>query len=431
MTAEGSSPERIGRRADLLLLIAVALAVRVVALGVWHERLRVDVDAYLALAAGIAEGNGFVAPESGAATAYRPPLYPLLLAPFVKAGATALGVAVLNLIAGVATVGLTWLLARRLDLQRGGAFVAGALVAVDPLLVQYTASAMTEVVFTALVALLLVCLSVADSRKTAAPAMACGVVFGLTALCRPTVWPFGALLLAWWLVRGRFVDRQRISVLLRSRPLWLGVLAAGVTVAPWVVRNTIVFGRPILTTTHGGYTLLLGNNPVFYRQVVDRPWGTVWDDAPADQRQAAWYERLKVEMTRELGPAAGEIERDQWMTARARLHIANEPTTFLRACWLRFRRFWNIVPLSAAAGGLPRVVLWAVGVFYAATFATMLAGLVRLTRAEWRQWMPVVLLIVSVTALHLVYWSNTRMRAPLVPAIALLAGRGVERRAPK
>ena len=41
----------------------------------------------------------------------------------------------------------------------------------------------------------------------------------------------------------------------------LGVL---LVLSPWAIRNQLQFGRPIVTTTHGGYTLLLANNPEFY-----------------------------------------------------------------------------------------------------------------------------------------------------------------------
>jgi hypothetical protein len=39
--------------------------------------------------------------------------------------------------------------------------------------------------------------------------------------------------------------------------------------------------------------------------------------------------------------------------------------------------------------------------------------------------MAVVLLIVAFMAVHAVYWTDARMRAPLIPAVALLAARGV------
>ena len=36
-----------------------------------------------------------------------------------------------------------------------------------------------------------------------------------------------------------------------------------------------------------------------------------------------------------------------------------------------------------------------------------------------------LLLILNFTLVHLFYWSNMRMRAPLVPLIALVAARGI------
>ncbi|MEQ9066744.1 MAG: hypothetical protein RLO18_08475, partial [Gimesia chilikensis] len=38
-----------------------------------------------------------------------------------------------------------------------------------------------------------------------------------------------------------------------------------------------------------------------------------------------------------------------------------------------------------------------------------------------RNWSPLIWLLVSFTIVHLFYWTNMRMRAPLVPAIALLS----------
>ena len=42
-------------------------------------------------------------------------------------------------------------------------------------------------------------------------------------------------------------------------------------------RQLSAVGRPIVTTTHGGYTLLLANNPYFYQHLRREPWGSVWD----------------------------------------------------------------------------------------------------------------------------------------------------------
>ena len=46
--------------------------------------------------------------------------------------------------------------------------------------------------------------------------------------------------------------------------------------APWAVRNALVLGEPVWTTTHGGYTLALANNEVYYRDVLGGSPGQVW-----------------------------------------------------------------------------------------------------------------------------------------------------------
>ena len=63
-----------------------------------------DPDNYLPLAGSLARGEGLA--WNGRPTAYRPPLYPMLLAPLVKLGGERpiLGIALLHLALGAATV---------------------------------------------------------------------------------------------------------------------------------------------------------------------------------------------------------------------------------------------------------------------------------------------------------------------------------------
>src|SRR3984957_10884206 len=64
----------------LLAVVALGVAARLVATAPLLGRLE-DPDNYIRLARGLAEGRGFV--WDGRPTAYRPPLYPLVLAPLV------------------------------------------------------------------------------------------------------------------------------------------------------------------------------------------------------------------------------------------------------------------------------------------------------------------------------------------------------------
>ena len=413
----------------LLAVLAIGLLTRTAVVIVLHQNLSADVDAYLGIAHGLADGRGFSAPGSTAPTAYRPPLYPVMLAAIILSGGGAVTIGVVHVLLGTATVGLTWAIGRKLQLGNRAGWAA-ALVALDPLLLLYASYPMTETLFTFLVALLLLRIAVSNADKSNAPPRrwrqaVTGGVFGLCALCRPTTWPFAVLLAMLWLGRHwRTLATTPVRTIAAALP-WPALLAAALTISPWLVRNLVVFHRPILTTTHGGYTLLLGNNPVFYRQVVEKPWGTVWNDAPPGKRQADWYADVEARMRNELPAAATEIERDRWLSRRARMHIADEPGTFLQACWLRVRRLWNIVPLGDSARQAPPPALWAIGLFYLIENVGAAVGLFRLRRGEWRRWLPLLLLCLSVTAVHLVYWSNARMRAPLIPAIALLAVRGL------
>jgi hypothetical protein len=304
------------------------------------------------------------------------------------------------------------------------------MVAVDPLLVQYTTLPMTEALC-ALLATWLACLLVSvpgesvDEPRSAAQQLLIGVVFGLCVLSRPTFWAFGVLLALGWLITS--VRFGRAGAIVKALPVWtlVGLIA---TVSPWIVRNALVFGRPIVTTTHSGYTLLLGNNPVFYQQEINQPWGTVWEDAPPEQSQETWYATVLTEMRADIGDDAGEVEVDRWMSRRAYRHIAAEPALFLKACLHRFLRFWSASPQRPALGSLPAIAKWSVWFFYSLVIVGFVLGLARIGRLRNRRdWSPVLLLVVSFTLVHLVYWSNIRMRAPVVPLIALVSAYGWER----
>lgn len=418
-------------------ILVCAFLLRAGVLWVRSESLLDDRDAYIAVAEGIVRGAGFANSESGAPTAYRPPLYPLILAAVFRTAAREAAIALLHLCAGTATVWLTYRVGRQLGLGRG-ATVAALIVAIDPLLLQYTAFPMTETLFTFLLTALLAVATrrsdgaqpagfEANARMSWQRALSIGAIFGLCALCRPTVWAVGMLAALWWL-KKMFAQKDREAARRNWRAATLPMLVGlAVIVSPWLVRNLIVFGQPIFTTTHGGYTLILGNNPVFYQQVVAKPIGTVWEDAPPERSQQAWYQQVKRDMANDLGDDASEADQDRWLYRRAITHIADDPSNFLRACRLRFLRFWNVVPLGNARAGLPAPVVWGVGAFYAVVLAGFVLGLCNLTRVERVRWMPLLLAIAGFCLVHLLYWTDTRMRAPVIPEIALIFGLGIER----
>ena len=202
------------------------------------------------------------------------------------------------------------------------------------------------------------------------------------------------------------------------KPILVSVLGTVLVVSPWVIRNSLAFRTPVLNTTHGGYTLLLGNNPAFYREVVRQPHGTVWDGSHGPG-QAEWLESVQQEM-RDSG-ISGEVDEDRWMTRRAMNHIADEPGLFLQACWLRIRRFWGTTPLVDKPGNSSSVLLTLVRTSYIGLFIAFAFGLVTIIRQKRGEFVPGLLMVGSFVTVHTVFWTNTRMRAPVTPIIAVIA----------
>lgn len=414
---------------DLFICLAIAIVLRGIVIWLQADELSHDRDAYLAIARGLAEGRGLVDPDRGTPTAFRPPLFILQVAALSKLMPVAYGVAAINLFWGLIAVVATWKTGRWLGLIGGRRTLAALLVALDPMLLQYSAQPMTEVTCAGLVALLIYWIV----RRDLCPAwreLGVGLLFGGLVLCRPTFWPLAGLAAGFWGIerwRQNGATGQPTTQLIPWRTL-AGVL---LVVGPWGMRNQLVMGSPILTTTHGGYTLLLANNPVFYADVVQQGWGTDWPKASFDH----WQADLQTTLVEELGPDASEQGRDRWQSQMARRFIADQPIAFLKAAVYRVRSLWRTTPQGDVAAVTSSRLIRIVGWYYTVILLAFGAGLVSICwqgmrsriSGGFRPWLPLFLILLTVQAVHLVYWTNARMRAPIVPAISLFAVAALKR----
>jgi 4-amino-4-deoxy-L-arabinose transferase-like glycosyltransferase len=403
-----------------ILLLAASLALRGTYLAFGPADFQ-DIDSYGYLVRQLVERGEYA--RGSRPTAFRPPLYPLVLALVARLqiglGSDPLGpvgIASLHLALGLGTVYLTLLLGSRLGLG-GFAYVGAGLVAVDPLLVYHSGLVMTETLFTLLVVGLLVSLTGAHAQRSAdrggasggevVRLLIAGVLLGLAALCRPTIWAFLPLvLIAQVACHGQprlYGDWKPVLV-----PVGCILFAMGITVAPWAVRNERVLGQPVVTTTHGGETFWRANNRWFYDGCIRDGSGT-WQDTTA-------WEQRRAQVTAGLS----EVEADRACYREAWDTIRERPADFVRAVLYRWRSLWRPWPSAAVYGG---TAAFAIGIFYSLQFLCALVGLCR--REAWRwPWILLPLLLVSVTAVHALYWTDLRMRAPLMPAVALLGAAG-------
>ncbi|MCZ7536523.1 MAG: glycosyltransferase family 39 protein [Acidimicrobiia bacterium] len=198
-----------------------------------------DADHYLRLARSLASGTGFsmAFPQLEMhATAFRPPLYPLLLA-IVEwvGGADVLWPArLLSLVLGLAVIALTVKLGERLAGPTSG-FVAGGMVAVYPPLVANDTITLSEPL--ALLLILGILLKLHDRRW-----VACGVLTGLLLLTRPNAYLVVVVVVA---ALWRLIGHRRAL---------LSACVCAAVVSPWIIRNQIQVDT-IRPTTSDGFTL--------------------------------------------------------------------------------------------------------------------------------------------------------------------------------
>jgi 4-amino-4-deoxy-L-arabinose transferase-like glycosyltransferase len=431
-----------------LLVVLVIIAFRGIAAVALPNGLNADTDGYREIAVTLrTTGTYGVRGDFGGGeqrlegavrpTAYRPPLYPVLLAPLVfNATVAPMAVAVLHLVLGLAAVGLVLRLG--IAWQLGGwAWLAAVLTAFDPILMNQSLHIMTETLAAFLAVLALVCLTNAQgSLHPPAPAhrstkyVLAGMAIGVAGLARPTFLPWGALIALSFLV-------YRPVLPLRWERSFAFTCGMALTLLPWGLRNQLQFDRFITSTTHGGYTMLLGNNPWFYAHLREAGWDTAWrpDDlarvwAARNERPAAGQlvSSDTVALARGDGQVErGELEDDELAYSLAKQYIEAEPGMFVAASLWRIGRLWDVWPRSYDEGESlrRRVMRLATAGWY-----LMVYGLVAIAVVKYRAlllrppWLWGMLLCLTFTLVHSVYWTDMRMRGPLMPFIYLLAAAG-------
>jgi hypothetical protein len=446
-------------RSNFVGLLLFAFIVRLCVAWLGREHLADDPDAYTRLAINWA-ASGVLGIESGdglsiAPTAYRPPLYPWILSWFVSEGKlSAAYLIALHVGLGWATIGLTLSIARAL--RQDLAWLAALAVTVDPILLRQSQLVMTETlaVFLSMLAwrLWLIvwparannsCDTYGNTGRSRLQWFSlCGfaIVMGVSILARPTAAAWLALVLLSLFFVGCSCWKRRIN------DCALVALLATAVVIPWTLRNVAAFNKPIWGTTHGGYTLLLANNPQifehFRNQGPTRNWNAepfhrAWDarthlpDPHTVLEHSYWFEAAQwrsgearpVEKERASPEQMDEVSDDRLAYSAAWAAIRAEPTTFLLGGLYRVGWLWAAWPHTDSA-----LSKMAIGIWYTCLFLLALPGGILATkRCGLRAWLPPLMLAFSLSAVHAVYWSNMRMRAPLMPIVCIAANESLSR----
>jgi 4-amino-4-deoxy-L-arabinose transferase-like glycosyltransferase len=215
---------------------------------------RGDTLLYHYLANGIADGKGYIRPFSelqyGEAlpTASYPPLFPLYLSFWSVLGLDSLDAhrAVSCLLAPVLVI-LVGLLGRRVGGARVG-LIAAALAAIYPQLVMVDGTVITEALYAPLVAAILLLTYRLLDHPGLWSAAFLGLAIGVATLTRSeAIFLVVLLVLPAAVIAGRRIGRVLPLAL-------VAVAATAIVLVPWVVRNEVVLGQPILFTSNSGHT---------------------------------------------------------------------------------------------------------------------------------------------------------------------------------
>lgn len=206
---------------------------------------------YDAFAKSIASGNGYAFPE-GNLTAYWPvgtsAIYAVLYSIF---GFSHLSIIIFNIVIGVLIVWLTYALTQRY-LNQKTAILASLLVAVWPVLIQFTTILASELIFILLILAAIYVWGKKDIHPVIRVIVWAALICGATYV-RPTALAFILLLpILDWLNKGTI--QQAI------KSLSIATITAAILFAPWAYRNHQVFNQFVLVSANGGVNLWMGNH---------------------------------------------------------------------------------------------------------------------------------------------------------------------------
>jgi len=229
-----------------------------------------------------------------------------------------------------------------------------------------------------------------------------GALWAMGVLINPSLLSVFPFLFGW----AVWESRRNFSQWLKYGAAALLVFTIGL--APWTVRNYLVFGKFIVLRSNFGLELWLGNNP----SVAD-----TWDQSlhPNDDRKEA-------EKYKQMGEIAYMEEKQR----EAFAFMSTHPVDTLSHTWRRFVENWLAVTDSPADlwNGAPLFAkLFIIQNFLFALF-TMLGALFAY-RTNRRTAFPLVMVILFFPLVFYLTHSSLRYRFPMDPIMMVLATYGV------
>ena len=395
------------------LLLVVALVLRLAMSLFWQHRCGdemfyfPDSDTYWTLGRTVAKGEPY---EYNSMKIHRMPGYPVLLAPLFYFGGDrppVLAARIQNCLFGTLCVAVVGWMAFLLFRDRKIALIAGWIVAVDPLNVVMSAMVLTEAPFclTMLLQIALWILALNEKKHGIGIAFVSGLAAAAAVYVRPDWLYFVPFAMVIGCVLALFNAAQRATV---QRIFLTGTvisLVLTVCLTPWWIRNYQITGTFVPTTLQVGPSLYDGLNPKA--------------DGGSDMAFVEEFYNAEIKLLPEDTPKQTLEQRLNAKMRQAAIDWAwKNPDLAWKLATSKFARLWNVWPNEAT------LAHWFVKFVVFCTYVPLLIlGLTGTVWSLWKDFSVRILLIpaVYITALHIIFVSSIRYRAPAMLCLAVLA----------
>lgn len=397
-------------RSDWLALFALALVLRLAAGLVTGRLLHPELFEYDAMARNWLAGRGLSYTHLGIVYySFAPPLHAWITAASYWLAGSIVPLMLIQIGAGAAIAVAAAAIAARVFRSQVAGWAAGALVAVHPALVVYSATKAHPLPFDALLfTLVLLQFFRVHEKPTAARAVTLGLIIGLGTLSRSTMLifpPIGAI----WLVSVS-PRRQRLAMI---RIVAIAAVVAVAVILPWSIRDSRVHHRPLFLISTSGEDFWDGNNPLATgHSYIDGNLAVINALAPAERA--------------ELESQPDEIAQSEWFMRKAKTFIREHPGAAVRLTLLKFLHFWWFAPQTGVL--YPPAWRHLYLAYYVGALLLAAAGVARL-RASGQPTPSLAILVglclLGLSVLQSLYYVEARHRWAIEPMLLTLSGGGV------
>lgn len=400
-----------------LLIFLFAFAVRAVYLWEIHDEpvfslLLGDAQSYDTWAREISGGNWL-----GDRVFYQAPLYPYFLAViYTFLGRDFLVVRIIQIILGIASC---LLLARagRYFFSKKAGIITGFLLALYPTAVFFDGLIQKAVLGFFFMSLLLYLIAKTVNEPNKTRWLFMGMVLGCMGLTRENALILIPVILFWLFVYFR-------NMVFQKRAAWCALIIGGLAIilVPMGLRNKVVGGDFVLTTSQFGPNLYIGNNEkADGRYMPLRPDRGDWRFERQDATELA-EEAMGVN----LSPS--EVSR--YWVRRTLSYIESNPLDWIKLITKKWLLVWNSLEVADAESQYVHyhgsVMLKWLGFFFhfGVMFPIAVFGIYITWRDRKRLWI-LYLILIGFAASVTLFYVFARYRYPMIGVVLLFAGGGI------